>query len=280
MPAYALALAKFAITVAMVLALSEVARRSNPRLAGVLVGLPLGAGLSVYFFTLERGVSFTLAALPWGVAGLSAALAFSLAYAAAGRLFKLPGRVRPVLASSLAGIACYVAAASGIRALPLDLPRATLLTVAALAVNFAGFRALGFPKSPGLKKPMGLGVVAFRAGTAGLVVTAVTSAAGAFGPTWSGILSAFPALLFPLVLVLHYEEGDALYPGVIQGFGYGIINLIGFYLLSAVLLPRMGLNAAFALLYAASALVLSFIAAVRSRLERGPARADDEPSRA
>lgn len=264
-----LALAKFALTVVMVVALSEVARRSNPRLAGVLVGLPLGAGLSVYFFTLERGVGFTLAALPWGIAGLSAALALSLAYAAAGKFFRLRGRIKPVLASSLAGFLAYVAAAAALRAMPLNLGRATALTAAALAANAAAFRALGFPKSPGLKKPLGLGVVAFRAVVAGLVVTAVTSAAGAFGPTWSGILSAFPALLFPLVLVLHFEEGEALYPGVIQGFGYGVINLVCFYLMSALLLPRIGLNAAFVVMYAASALILAAIAAARSRLEGG-----------
>ena len=117
---------------------------------------------------------------------------------------------------------------------------------------------------------MGLGVVIFRAVVGGLTVATVTSLAGVVGAGWSGIMSAFPAMLFPILLVLHFEEGDRLYPGVIEGFGYGIGNLVIFYVLLSFLLPRLGLNLSFVILYAVSVLVLLAIARLRSLSRPSP----------
>jgi len=257
-------LVKFAITVVMVVGLSEVARRVNPRIAGILVGLPLGAGLSAYFFTIERGVEFTLAAVPWGIAGLSASIVFSLAYLLAGRHIHVSGRILPVIVSSIAAIAAYFATGRFFRMFTLTTAISATVTALMMVANIAVIRRLDLPRNKGASKPMGLMVVIFRAVVGGLTVATVTSLAGLVGAGWSGIMSAFPAMLFPILLVLHFEEGDRLYPGVIEGFGYGIGNLVIFYVLLSFLLPRLGLNLSFVILYAVSALVLWAIARLRS----------------
>jgi hypothetical protein len=255
---------KFAVTVFMVVGLSEVARRANPRIAGILVGLPLGAGLSAYFFTIERGQEFTLAAVPWGIAGLSASIVFSLAYMMTGRALRLPGRVPPIVASSIAAIAAYFATGRLLMMLELTTFRSAAITILLMVANIAFVRGLDLPRNKGASKPMGPAVIVFRAVVGGLTVATVTSLAGVVGAGWSGIMSAFPAMLFPILLVLHFEEGDRLYPGVIEGFGYGIGNLVIFYALLSFLLPRLGLNLSFVILYAVSALVLWAIARLRS----------------
>ena len=65
-----LVLLKIAIAAVTVVVLAEIAKRVDPVLSGVLLGLPLGAGLSVYFVALEQGVDFIVPGLPWAIAGL------------------------------------------------------------------------------------------------------------------------------------------------------------------------------------------------------------------
>ena len=71
-----LALLKIAIAAATVVGLAEIAKRIDPVLSGVLLGLPLGAGLSVYFVAAEQGVDFVVPGLPWAIAGLCSAVVF------------------------------------------------------------------------------------------------------------------------------------------------------------------------------------------------------------
>lgn len=260
-----LLIAKFLITLLIVVGLSEVAKRVSATAAGILIGLPLGAGISVYFFTMEQGVAFTLGTVPWGIAGLSASIVFSLAYVLAGRAFRIANRALSVAVSTIAAVAVYVLFSKLLRLFTFDLAGATILTAAFIAGNILVIRSLRIPRASGGSKPLSLGIILFRAVTAGLTITVVTGLAGVIGPGWSGILSAFPAMLFPLLLVLHYEEGDRLYPGVVEGFAYSIFNLVIFYLLLHASLPRLGLNLSFVVLYAASAIVLWGIARIRSR---------------
>lgn len=255
---------KFAITLFVVIGLSEIAKRINPNFAGILLGLPLGAGISGYFFTYEQGVPFMLAAIPWAVAGLSSSILFSLAYVMAGKLVRPTNRVLAVAAASVLSAAAFLLFSLGLRHLEITLPTSFLLSASVIVLNMIIFSRLEIKKGGVASRPMGIGVLLFRAVTAGLTITVITGTAGIIGPGWSGILSAFPVMLFPLLLVLHYEEDDRLYPGVVHGYAYSVTNLLLFYILLHLLLPRLGLNLTYVVVYIVSALYLWQLNRLRS----------------
>jgi hypothetical protein len=63
-------------------------------------------------------------------------------------------------------------------------------------------------------------------------------------------------MMFPLMIVLHFEDGSQAYPGIIHAYAYSITNLILFYLGMYFLLPRAGINIAYLILYPVSGLYL------------------------
>jgi len=59
-------LIKILISTVIVVLLAEISTRINPVLGGILSGLPLGAGLSVYFISYQNGIEFLVTGIPWG----------------------------------------------------------------------------------------------------------------------------------------------------------------------------------------------------------------------
>jgi hypothetical protein len=258
-------LAKAALTIVTVLVLAEISRRVSPTLAGVISGLPLGSGLTMIFVAVEQGPAFALEAAPWGILGLTASLAFSLAYLLAGRAGRAArgfGRLAAVAASTAAALAAFVAAALALRHLRVGLGGAVAITVAAAAANLAILARIP-GEAGGAARASGSRSLLLRAAVAGALVAAVTAAARAVGSAWTGLFSGFPMVLMPLYIVLQFEEGQRLYPGVIRGFALGVTNLVLFYLLLPVLLPRLGVAAGFVAVYAFSAVYLWGLNAAR-----------------
>ena len=109
-----LALLKIAIAAATVVGLAEIAKRIDPVLSGVLLGLPLGAGLSVYFVAAEQGVDFVVPGLPWAIAGLCSAVVFCTVYLAVGQRLKC-GRLLEVAGCSVAAMAAFFGSAALVR---------------------------------------------------------------------------------------------------------------------------------------------------------------------
>jgi uncharacterized membrane protein (GlpM family) len=59
---------KLIISILVVVILSEISKKINPLLGGILSGLPLGTGLAVYFISYEKGIEFLIGGIPWAVA--------------------------------------------------------------------------------------------------------------------------------------------------------------------------------------------------------------------
>jgi len=84
---------------------------------------------------------------------------------------------------------------------------------------------------------------------AGITISILTEIASIAGSRWAGILSSFPSTLFALLVVLHFEEQKKLYPSVIYGFSFSVSTLLVFYISCWYLLPKLGLNLGFILIY-------------------------------
>ena len=81
-------LIKILISTVIVVLLAEISTRINPVLGGILSGLPLGAGLSVYFISYQNGIEFLVTGIPWGISALSSSILFCFFYFITGRYFK------------------------------------------------------------------------------------------------------------------------------------------------------------------------------------------------
>jgi hypothetical protein len=254
---------KFFITVFCVVALAEVANRVNPNIAGILMGLPLGAAISAYFFTIEQGLVFVLDTIPWGIAGLSSTMVFALAYLCAGRACARLSPVFQIVVSSAASLAAWAVFAFLLHFVHITLFRAACIFASAIVLNLFVLSRLKRPVDKLPDKASSLGIILLRASAAGTSISLVTGFARLIGPSWSGILSAFPVMMFPLMVVLHFENGERSYPGIIYSYAYSIPNLLVFYVSLYFLLPRIGLNFSYILLYAFSVFFLWFLNKVR-----------------
>ncbi len=249
------------------LSLTEVSKRINPVLGGIISGLPLGTGLAVYFISLQMGNDFLPGSIPWGICGLSSSLMFCLVYLVTGRLLKKVNRIVSAALSSIAGMFLFFISAFVIFEMKLNIILSIVFFLAVFIVNYFIMAMLVKNNAMQVKKNSAFISNIVRALAVGIIVVAITGIAAIVGSRWSAILSAFPSTLYPLLLILHIEEGDNYYPAVIRGFSLGISTLAVFYLSCIFFIPRFGLNTGFILIYLISILYLVILNTARSLIE-------------
>lgn len=212
----------------MVVALAEISERVNPLLSGILSGLPLGIGITVYFISLEKGISFVIKGIPWGIAGLAATIILCVAYLWVS--LKIRNRLLSIILASVSGIALFLLAGVFLAKLRLNL----LISLAIfLVVFFCGIvfvNRLAINERNFAQTKNNLRKMALRGVLAGAIIILITGSASLIGNKWSGVLSAFPSTLYPLVLILHVEKGIKTFPIIIKGFLYSVTTLAVFYL--------------------------------------------------
>ncbi|MDR1627006.1 MAG: hypothetical protein LBT33_10760 [Spirochaetia bacterium] len=259
---------KFFLTIFCVIALSEVAKRIHPAVAGILMGLPLNAAISSYFFHYEQGFDFLMKTIPWGIAGLSSTMVFALAYLWAGRLCRALPRGVQICVAALAALLSWGAFGLVLQQIPMNLPVAVCVFILATAGNLKALKRFPYQGDKTSNAASSVRIMLFRAAVAGASISLVTGFANIIGVAWSGIAGTFPAFMFPLMIVLHFEDGGKAYPGVIHAYSYSVTNLLLFYLGMYVLLPPLGIHIAYIILYVASALYLWRLGRFRARLAR------------
>ena len=205
---------KVVLTIGMVLAITLTADRAGARVAGMLVGLPLGVGLTLFFLGIEQGVSFAAEGSVWTIDGILACLGFCWCYRS-GALLLARSDGAGLFLSCSAGLIGYFATAV---AAPMLLPTGLVSRIMVVAMLIMA-PAIAFRRGSGRGITSRLepswGMLLARAGFAALVILVVTALASAMGPMWSGLFSAFPTIILPSVMILHFRYGVA---GVIAFF--------------------------------------------------------------
>lgn len=249
-----LVILKISISLLVVLALAEISKRVNPILGGLLNGLPLGTGLSVCFISYQFGIDYIIQGIPWGIAGLASSLLFCLAYIITGRLIN--NNIWSMIIASISGMISFFISGYLIFLLKLNLWMSLLFFLTFFAMNILIMNRLKINIKKSNPKPMSFNLLVVRGIVVGMILAATTGIASMAGSRWAGILSSFPSTLFALILALHFEERSNLYPAVILGFSYGISTLALFYTLCSYLLPIVGLNIGFLIIYCISIIYL------------------------
>lgn len=263
-----LIIVKILISISMVLILAEIAKRVNPALSGIVSGLPLGTGMSVYFIALQEGIPFMTGGIPWGIAGLASSISFCLTYLLAGYLTAGKGRLYGIVSASALSIMVFALTGYWIQVFTFSLIPSIIFFALFFVINlYIVYRIRIIPKKVFSKK-WGLGRDLLRGIIVALIILIITGLPRILGGRWAGILSSFPSTLFPLLLLLHFEHDDSLYPSVIKGFSYGITTLVVFYTGCFFILPRFGLNTGMLIVFFISVIYLVFLNTVKNRIEK------------
>ncbi|PZE21699.1 hypothetical protein [Paenibacillus xerothermodurans] len=247
---------KLIISVFIIVGLAEISKRTSPQVGGIIAGLPLGTGLSIYFISYEQGVGFAVAGMPWGIAGLAASLICCLTYLITARGAARGSRVLAIGYPTAASIAVFAGAGAILFSLEMNVLHSTAAFAAVFVLNLFIVNKLVNTQPHLSKSVSSILELVMRGIIVGLILLFITSIAAVVGSKWAGIFSSFPSTLFPLILLLHYEHGKDLFPHVIRGFSYSVSTLLVFYLAYLHLVPAYGLNVGFLLVYAVCALYL------------------------
>ena len=242
-------LTKILISTVIVVLLAEISIRVNPVLGGILSGLPLGAGLSVYFISYQEGIPFLVRGIPWGISALSSSILFCFFYLMTGRYFKSGNNIISIAFSSLMGFVSFYISGYLIYKLDLNLLSATIIFFIIFFMNILILKKIKVNQIIKKNKKNSITKLLIRGLMAGITISILTEIASIAGSRWAGILSSFPSTLFALLVVLHFEEQKKLYPSVIYGFSFSVSTLLVFYISCWYLLPKLGLNLGFILIY-------------------------------
>jgi uncharacterized membrane protein (GlpM family) len=252
-------LLKLLLVPLFLLLVSLAGKRWGPSVAGWLAGLPVVAGPILFFLAIERGVGFASDAAALSLSAVLASVAFSMAYAHAGRRLAWP-------LALVIGLVAWAVAACGLALLPMS---AMLALVIALLTLWLAPRA--FPVAD--LQPSGRTItnveLACRMLAGAALTFAVTGAAALFGPAWSGLLAVFPILGIVLAVFSHRSQGPAYAAALLRAMATGLYSFVAFCFVLSLALPVLGLALAFSVATLAS---LAVQAGTRGRFA-GPRRA-------
>lgn len=258
-----LIMAKVLVSIFVVVSLSLVTEHASPRLAGILAGYPLGAAIALFFIGIENGKEFAAQGSVYTLGGLSASLVFVYLYYAVSSMIAR----RSVVVPAIFSIAAFLATAKFLSLLHLNLLRGFGITLGCIV--FFSFQFKDIPNATVAEKvrftPL---VLLVRSLGAALIIILVTGIAKTIGPNWSGILSAFPITLFPLLLIVHLTYGREQVHTIIKNFPLGLGSLMVYVTSVNLLYPIWGVGIGTVISFAAATLYLMAYSFVCSELKR------------
>ena len=258
-------LLKLLLTPLLIGAVTLIGRRWGPRVAGLVVGLPLTTGPISLFLATERGPAFALRAAGGAMTGLVGTGAFCAAFAVIVRRREWPA----ALAGALATLAAITLIEGAVETTPRSLPIVAALAVAALVLLWAGASRLTAAvhherprRTPQAAVPAWDLPARVIVSTA--MVAAVTACAGALGSRWSGVLSALPVFGAVLGVFTQRQEGRGAAIALMRGLIIGCVSGVLFFTVVGALLATGRLAAT----YGAAALTAVVSGAIVSHLTR------------
>lgn len=221
-------------------------RRWGPRVAGILVTLPIVAGPILLIIHLDQGAAFTARAAAAATLAIAPLALFVLSFAYVSR--------RRGWAVTL-GASWLVVALLDLGLAWVSVPAVAALIIALLALHGAGLllRRMGTPP-PAAVTPPAWDLPARALATAVLVLS-VTGLAATLGPNATGVLTPFP---IALSVVLAFTSAQSGHPGVLavtRGIVPGLDGFALFCFVVAVTIEPLGALASFGLATAAAVVV-------------------------
>ncbi len=247
---------KICLSAGMVITITLVAEKLSTRFAGVLLGFPLGAGLTFFFTGIEQGPVFAAQSAPWAIQGLSATLIFCLFYNQSSKL-EQRGMISLVI-PTLSGLSGFFAIAYFLQYLIWDMLWLRITIVICIFIVVAVFFRI--TPSPAIrhKVPTTTLILVSRAMFAAIVILIITALAKTVGPSWSGIFAAFPTTVLPTVWVLHYHYGPETISALFREIPLGMLAIVIFSCSVYLTFPQVGVYSGILISYTVAFLYLLF----------------------
>jgi len=242
---------KLIFAMIVVLSLSFLAENVSPRVAGILSGYPTTSAISLFFYGLEISQEFATNSAIYNIIGLTAALSFMYSYYQASRYFKKFN----ILLSSITAMAAYFIVAWLLHFFQLNKFTAFFLSVISLSLFIFLFKEI---KNIKIEKKIKLSfkVIIIRALSTALIILLITSIPKLVGPTWAGLFSGFPAVLFPLILIVHRTYNEKYAHTIIKNVPIGSFSVIIYSFVVSITYPLYGIYLGTAIAYAMATIYL------------------------
>ena len=247
---------KLLLVPALLGVISMAGRRWGAGVAGWLAGFPSLTGPVLYFLALERGPEFTVQAAVVSLSTVFSAVAFGVAYSWA--------------CTRLHWFWCLACALSAWMAAALLLSNLPLTAMASLVISlltlFVAPRVYSRTQAQWGGSTMPTHELLLRMVAGAAMVLAVTAAAEALGPAWTGLFAAFPVMSTVLAVFSHRANGPGFAVALLRAMVGGFYSFISFCLAVSVLLPHAGIAVTFAAAVAAAVVVQWAAKAIMMRL--------------
>ncbi|THU00226.1 hypothetical protein E9531_10665 [Lampropedia puyangensis] len=209
---------KMSVVPLVIAVVSLAGRRWGTHVAGLLSGFPVVGGPITVFIAAEQGLPFGTQAAIAAIMSVTCLLSFNVAYSWICRRHGWP---QSLVLSTLVWAAVAVCLAQ----LPMTWPVAVSVTVAALLLApylFAPAQSGRPAARSGRDLPM-------RMGTGAGLTLLITAIAAHLGPTWSGMIAAFPIIGLVLVLFTHISQGAGPVAFLMRGNVQGLYSFVAFF---------------------------------------------------
>jgi hypothetical protein len=239
----------------LVVASTLAGRRWGPGVAGILVGQPVVAGPILFIAYLQHGANFVSDAATSSLLGVVSLAVFAVVFSRAARRFGWPA----TLATGWTAVLVVDAALSVAHVTVLAVFVVTLAAIVAARI----FMPRSEPERHGERVlPPPWWDLPGRAVATGVLVVTVTTASGALGPNWTGLLAPFPVAISVVAAFVHAQHGHLETASTLTGVLVGLVSLSAFCLsVSVAVRPAGGAAFLAGVAVAATAQVL----AVRTR---------------
>jgi hypothetical protein len=244
-------LLKLTVSVVVVLALSVIAERVTPRIAGIVSGYPAGIAINLFFFGYEISPAFAAESALYTAVGLLATLSFIFFYYLASLRLKR----NVIFMSSLLSFFGYLVVVWGTRHVPVNYAYAVVVPVVSLFLFLYLFRRIR-NSTIAERVRLTFKVLLLRSLVAAGIVLIVTSTAHIVGPEYAGLFAAFPSTLFPLMLIIHatYDVGHV--HTIIKNYPIGLGSLIVYSLAVSLTYQQSGIVTGTLISFAAATVYL------------------------
>jgi hypothetical protein len=239
----------------LVVASSLAGRRWGPRVAGILVVLPIVAGPILLILYLDHGGRFAAEAARAATLGIVPLALFVVLF---GFMSKRHGWTLTLAASWLAVLAADLALAQ------VDVPAGAALALALLALHGAGALLQRQSRQSVHLLPTPWWDLPARAAATALLVLSVTGLAASLGPALSGALAPFPIALSVVCAFTAAQAGQAGVLALLRGIVPGLDGFALFCFLVAVMINEVGGVVAFGVATAAAVIFAIFLIALTS----------------
>jgi hypothetical protein len=207
---------RMAVTAAFVVSASVITERSGPVIGALIATLPISAGPSYVFLSLDHDAAFI-------AEGALASLPINAVTIVLGLTYVVLAQRRSAPVSCLAAVAVWIALASVVRLAHWSLAGGLLVNAVAFAICIPLLQRFRHVRMPLFTRRWY--DIPLRASLVATLVATVVTLSGWVGPKVSGVIALFPVVFTSMMLILHPRIGGPATSAVIANSGWGLIGL-------------------------------------------------------